>query len=217
VLREAGLVSVRTELGTEALDPGASAAFAVADHQIAHVYVRRDGDIAAVKKLLALVPGVEAVLEKREQAAYQLDHPRSGELVAIAAADSWFTYYYWTDDRVAPDYARTVDIHRKPGYDPAELFLDPAIRLPKVTIGRTLLAKKLGFRYLMKVIPLDATLVRGSHGRPTDSLEEGPVLISSERNAVDGPLSATSVRDLILAHLFERVVATANQSPATYR
>jgi predicted AlkP superfamily pyrophosphatase or phosphodiesterase len=205
-LREAGLLAVRDEIGTDALDPGASAAFAVADHQIAHVYVRDGRHIAAVKKLLGAVAGIDVVLEKREQAAYGLDHDRSGELVAIAAADSWFTYYYWMDDRKAPDYARTVDIHRKPGYDPAELFLDPALTLPKVKIAATLAKKALGFRYLMNVIPLDATLVRGSHGRPTDSLDEGPVLMSSEPGAVDEPLDATAVRDLILDHLFEPVL-----------
>jgi hypothetical protein len=170
------------------------------------VYVRDGRHIAAVKKLLGAVAGIDVVLEKREQAAYGLDHDRSGELVAIAAADSWFTYYYWMDDRKAPDYARTVDIHRKPGYDPAELFLDPALTLPKVKIAATLAKKALGFRYLMNVIPLDATLVRGSHGRPTDSLDEGPVLMSSEPGAVDEPLDATAVRDLILDHLFEPVL-----------
>ena len=97
------------------------------DHQVAHVYVREPSRIAAVKALLERLPGVERVLDRREQAAIGLDHERSGELVAIAAADRWFTYYYWLDDARAPDYARTVDIHRKPGYDPAELFVDPAL------------------------------------------------------------------------------------------
>jgi hypothetical protein len=110
------------------------------------------------------------------------------ELVAISDADAWFTYYYWLDDRVAPDYARTVDIHRKPGYDPAELFLDPALTLPQLRIGLTLARKKLGFRYLMEVIPLDASVVRGSHGRPTASLDDGPLFISSEAAAVAEPL-----------------------------
>jgi predicted AlkP superfamily pyrophosphatase or phosphodiesterase len=210
-LREAGLLAVRDELGLEAFDPGASAAFAVADHQIAHVYVRDDAGIPAVKTLLQQIPGMDAVLDRREQAVYGLDHGRSGDLVAISDPDAWFTYYYWTDDRRAPDYARTVDIHRKPGYDPAELFLDPALRLPTLQIAATLLKKKLGFRYLLNVIPLDATLVRGSHGRITDRLEDGPVMISSERAALEGPVDATDVRDLILAHVFDatpRVAAT---------
>ena len=105
------------------------------------------------------------MLDEDGKRATALDHPRSGELVAIAEPDAWFTYYYWLDDARAPDFARTVDIHRKPGYDPVELFLDPAIRCPKLTIGSTLLRKKLGFRTLMDVIPLDAALVKGSHGR----------------------------------------------------
>lgn len=203
VLREAGWLAVRDEIGTDALDAGASEAFAVADHQVAHVHVRDPRKIEDVRKLLQAVPGVESVLDRREQAAIGLDHARSGDLVAISAADRWFTYYYWLDDRRAPDYARTVDIHRKPGYDPVELFVDPTISLPAVKVGYTLARKMLGFRYLMNVIPLDATLVRGSHGRPTDRLEDGPVMISSERGSGGAAIDSTAVRDLILAHLFE--------------
>ena len=198
----------RSELGTDALDPGASDAFAVADHQVAHVYVRNPARIADVKALLLQLPGVEHALSGAELAAAGLDHERSGDIVAITTADRWFSYYYWADDARAPDYARTVDIHRKPGYDPAELFIDPALALPKVKIAYTLARKKLGFRYLMNVIPLDASLVRGSHGRITDRAEDGPVLISSERHAVEGVVAPTDVRDLILAHLFDQVPGT---------
>jgi predicted AlkP superfamily pyrophosphatase or phosphodiesterase len=211
VLREAGLLVIRDELGLDALDPGASAAFAVADHQVAHVYVREPERVSAVKSLLQGVPGIEAVLDRREQAVCGLDHERSGELVAIADADAWFTYYYWLDDVKAPDYARTVDIHRKPGYDPAELFLDPSLVMPKAKVAAVLARKALGFRYLMDVIPLDASLVRGSHGRMTDRLENGPLLISSEKGAVEGPLDATSIRDLMLSHLFDEVVQPATR------
>jgi predicted AlkP superfamily pyrophosphatase or phosphodiesterase len=214
ILREAGLLAVRAELGLEALDPGASPAFAVADHQIAHVYVRDHAAIPQVKALLERARGIDAVLDRREQSAFGIDHERSGELVAIAAPDAWFTYYYWRDDQVAPDYGRTVDIHRKPGYDPAELFLDPGLRLPKVQVAATLLKKRLGFRYLLNVIPLDATLVKGSHGRRTHRLEDGPVIISSERNAVAGAIEAQEVRDLILSHVFDRELSPV-QSPRT--
>jgi len=202
-LRQAGWLSVRDELGTDALDAGASEAFAVADHQVAHVYVRDPRRVGDVKRLLSQMSGVERVLDRAEQAAHGLDHERSGELVAVSAVDSWFTYYYWLDDRRAPDYARTVDIHRKPGYDPAELLLDPGLSLPTVRIGATLARKALGFRYLMNVIPLDATLVGGSHGRIPESLDDGPVLISSEPDVVGEPLEATSVRDVILSHVFD--------------
>jgi predicted AlkP superfamily pyrophosphatase or phosphodiesterase len=202
-LREAKLIRVRTELGRELLDAGASDAFAVADHQIAHVYVRDPGRIGEVKRLLETLPGVERVLDEDGKRAAGLDHPRSGELVAIARANRWFTYYYWLDDAVAPDFARTVDIHRKPGYDPVELFLDPTLRLPKLKIGATLAKKMLGFRYLMDVIPLDASLVKGSHGRPTDDPNAGPLFISSDPGLVPpGAVQATSVKDLILAHVF---------------
>jgi predicted AlkP superfamily pyrophosphatase or phosphodiesterase len=203
-LRQAGLLAVRDELDTDALDPGASAAFAVADHQLAHVYVRHARQIEHVRAVLAAVPGITDVLDRRGQAEIGLDHPRSGELVAISAADSWFTYYYWENDARAPDFARTVDIHRKPGYDPAELFLDPSLTMPKLSIAATLAKKALGLRYLMRVIPLDASLVRGSHGRPTPSLEDGPVLISSERQMIDGgPVESAAVRDVMLRHLFD--------------
>jgi len=203
VLREHGLLAIRDELGTDTLDAGASEAFAVADHQIAHVYVRNSARINDVAALVKSIPGVDAVLDRREQRAIGLDHDRSGELVAIAARDAWFTYYFWLDDAKAPDYARTVDIHRKPGYDPAELFVDPNIAAPRLTVAATLARKALGFRYLMNVIPLDASLVKGSHGRVTDSLDDGPLLISSERGALhDAVIESTAVRDRILDHLF---------------
>lgn len=204
MLREAGLLVVRDELDTDAFDPGASDAFAVSDHQVAHVYVRDQARIGNVKALLERSPGVERVLQREEQATIGLDHERSGDLVAISAPDRWFTYYYWMDDARAPDYARTVDIHRKPGYDPAELFLDPALTLPNVRIAATLMKKALGLRYLMKVIPLEASIVRGSHGRVTDRLDDGPVFLSSERPPLDEAVESTAVRDLILRHLFDQ-------------
>ncbi len=202
-LREAGLIRVRTELGLELLDAGASEAFCVADHQLAHVYVKRRERIPEVKRLLEAVPGVASVLDDEGKKQHGLDHPRSGELVALAARDRWFTYYYWLDDALAPDFARTVDIHRKPGYDPVELFLDPALRAPKLKVGWTLLKKTVGFRYLMDVIPLDASLVRGSHGRMPESRKAGPVLITSEPDLVpDEAVLAADVKPLLLAHVF---------------
>ena len=204
ILRDAGWLSVRDEVGLDAFDAGASDAFAVADHQIAHVHVRDPRRIDDVRRLLAAVPGIERVLDRQEQASIGLDHARSGELVAISAADRWFTYYYWLDDRRAPDYARTVDIHRKPGYDPAELFVDPSLSLPAARVAFTLAKKMLGFRYLMNVIPLDASLVKGSHGRPTDRLEDGPIAISSERTLQRADvIEPTDIKALTLAHLFD--------------
>lgn len=167
-LREAGWLDPRQGPFGEMLIPGECEAFAVADHQLAHVYVRNPEKIGAVRDLLESVPGIDAVMDP---AAIELDHPRSGELIALAQADAWFSYYYWLDDQLAPDFARTVDIHRKPGYDPCELFLTSKLR----TI-RKLARKKLGFRYKMDVIPLDATLVRGSHGLHPDD-QAGPLVI----------------------------------------
>ena len=204
VLRREGWLAIRDELGTDTLDAGASEAFAVADHQVAHVYVRNPARIPEVAARLRAEPGIDIVLDRREQGAYGLDHDRSGELVAISARDRWFTYYFWLDDAKAPDYARTVDIHRKPGYDPVELFVDPSLTAPKLKVAATLAKKALGFRYLMDVIPLDATLVKGSHGRVTESPYDGPLLISSQRDALQTEvIQSTAIRDLILTHLFD--------------
>jgi predicted AlkP superfamily pyrophosphatase or phosphodiesterase len=202
LLREHGLIAVREELGRELLDPGASAAFAVADHQIAHVYVNDPDRLGEVRTLLANVSGIDLVLDAEGKRAHHLDHPRAGTLVAVAAPDAWFTYYYWLDDDRAPDYARTVEIHRKPGYDPVELFVDPALRFPKARVANRLLRKTLGFRYLMDVISLDATLVKGSHGRLSTDPDEGPLLITRHADLLAGPtLLPTDVYDVLLAHL----------------
>jgi hypothetical protein len=204
VLREAKLLAIREEQGLELLDAGASRAFAVADHQIAHIYINDPAVAEEVEQLVAKTPGVERVLSGEGKRAAGLDHPRAGDLVAISAADKWFTYYYWLDDARAPDFARTVDIHRKPGYDPVELFLDPALSLPKAYIGWKLAQRKLGFRALLDVIALDATLVKGSHGRLTDRAEDGPLFASSEASLVpEGAIAATSVKQLVLDHVFE--------------
>jgi predicted AlkP superfamily pyrophosphatase or phosphodiesterase len=202
-LRQEGLLAVRAEDGGELIDVPQSRAFAVADHQVAHIYIADPELIPAVRRIVAGLPGVERVLDRAGQAGVALDHPRSGELVAMARADAWFAYYYWLDDARAPDFARLVEIHRKPGYDPVELFLDPAIRAPRLAVGWRLARRALGFRTLMDVIPLDARLVKGSHGRPTDEERDGPVFISSEPRLVpDGPVPATAVKDAILAHVF---------------
>jgi predicted AlkP superfamily pyrophosphatase or phosphodiesterase len=205
MLREAGLIETRAELGRDMLDAGASEAFAVADHQLAHVYVRRRERIPEVKALLERLDGVETVLDDEGKRAHGLDHPRSGELVAISAADRWFTYYFWLDDDRAPDYARTVDIHRKPGYDPVELFMDPDIRFPVLKVGTVLAKRKLlGSRALLDVIPLDATLVKGSHGRLTDDPAQGPVFIAGDPALLpDGEIAATDVKALLLRQLFD--------------
>lgn len=204
-LRRAGYLRVREELGRELLDPGACRAFAVADHQIAHVYVAAEADRPAVRALLEGLDGVEHVLDEDGKRARGLDHPRAGDLVALARVDAWFSYYYWLDDTRAPDFARTVDIHRKPGFDPVELFFDPALPSARLSVAWRLARKRLGLRALMDVIPLDADLVRGSHGRVTDDPNAEPLLISSEPALVPaGSVAATGVKDLILGHLFER-------------
>ena len=168
------------EAGGELLDPPQSDAFAVADHQIAHVYVGKPELVGEAKRVISELPGVDVVLDRAEQRAFGLDHPRSGELVALAQPGAWFTYYYWLDDRNVPDFARLVEIHRKPGYDPVELFVDPKIASPRLAIGWRLAKRALGFRTLMDVVPLDPSLVKGSHGRVLDDPAHGPIVISSD-------------------------------------
>tara|TARA_B100000745_G_scaffold77664_2_gene47144 strand:+ start:2410 stop:3792 length:1383 start_codon:yes stop_codon:yes gene_type:complete len=179
VLRREGYIRVRETLGWELLDCGASAAFAMADHQIAHVYINDKSKLEAIRELLQDTPGIAEVWDKQQQHDVQLNHPRSGDLVALAEARSWFTYYYWLDDAKAPDFARTVDIHRKPGYDPVELFVDPDLKFPMLRVIRRLIQKKLGMRMLMDVIPIKPELVKGSHGRVAETPEQGPMMAAS--------------------------------------
>lgn len=203
ILRDAGLLALKTDLGREYMDTAASRAFAVADHQICHVYVRNPADVPLVESLFSQVPGVELNLNSDGKRAFGLDHARSGELVLVAEDRAWFTYYWWNDDARAPDYARTVNIHAKPGYDPCELFIDPAITFPKLKVAATLAKKKLGFRYLMEVIPLDARLVKGSHGRAPGDPACGPLLMTTAPTLLDDcRLRPTQVRDMLLRHLF---------------
>lgn len=207
VLREHGYVQVRREpLGWETLDCGASRAFAVADHQVAHIYIDKAEDIQSVAELLRATEGIEHVLDRGRQEEFGIHHERAGELVAIAAPGAWFTYYFWLDDAVAPDYARTVDIHRKPGYDPVELFIDPHLKRPKLRIARRLAKKALGFRYYMDVVGLDASIVKGSHGRlPTPGAEarEAPVFVCSSKRVQRDALPMTGVKDLLLRLQFD--------------
>lgn len=200
LLREAGYLAVRETLGWELLDAGASRAFAVADHQVAHVYIDDPADREPVRRLLASAAGVERVLGPEDKAELGIDHARSGELVAVAEPDHWFSYYYWLDDARAPDFARTVDIHRKPGYDPVELFVDPALRMPQLKVAVRLAQKRLGYRMLMDVIPLDPTLIKGSHGRLPTRTEHGPVVIGSDAGLATERYAMTDVHDLVLRH-----------------
>ncbi len=179
LFRHQGWLLLKNELGRETLDCGGSRAFAVADHQVAHVYVNDPSIRDEVRSLLENTPGIDEVRVPAETWGHGAATERAGDFIAVAKPDAWFTYYFWQDDALAPDYARTIDIHRKPGYDPCELFLDPALRLPKLEIAKFLLKKKLGLRGLLEVIPLDATLVKGSHGRDKVPPNERPVLLGT--------------------------------------
>lgn len=196
VFRAQGWLTLKEEMGRELLDCGASKVFAIADHQIAHIYVNDPALLDAARNAVEAVDGVQLVLDARGKRAAGLSHARSGDLIAFSAEDAWFTYYYWDDDSKAPDFARCVDIHRKYGYDPVELFVDPQIALPKLKVVGKLLRKKLGFRMLMDLISLDPSLVKGSHGTCPASTDEWPVLIGA--GAADMPIEATDVHRRLL-------------------
>ena len=178
-LREAGLLAVAETDQGEQLDLAGSRAWALADHQFAHVFVRdaEPQNIHRAAEVLRAQPGVAEVLNREQYDRYDMDHPQSGELVVIAEPASWLAYYWWLDDGRAPTFAHTVDIHRKPGYDPVELFLDPKTR----------------------GIPLDATLVRGSHGAPARDPSQRGILLASQRGVfVERALADTDVADTVL-------------------
>lgn len=201
-LRQAGLLAVRDGPFGEMLETFTSRAFAVCDHQLAHVYVRDPADVPRVADRLAALPGVARVLSGDARNELGLRHPRSGELILLAERDAWFAYPFWLDDRRAPDYARTVDIHRKPGFDPCELFFDPRLLWPKGRAIRRLIQKKLGFRTLFDVVPLDPTLVQGSHGLPALDPQDRPLLVADGEPPSSRPdLPMTAVRDLVLRAL----------------
>ncbi len=166
-LRDAGLLSVREEEDGEHLDLEASLAWALVDHQFAHVFVK-DADPATTERVVSLfsnADGIERVLAGDDRGEYGMDHERTGEVILISDSNSWQAYYWWMDNANAPAFARTVDIHRKPGYDPVELCFDPAT----------------------KGIPLDAALIGGSHGVPVTRDEQRGVLLASQPGILDSP------------------------------
>lgn len=205
-LREAGLLTTRDGPFGENVELFESRAVAVCDHQLCHVYVNDPADIPRVGDLMARQPGVASVLHGQERQSIGLDHPRAGDLVLLSTSTSWFAYSFWLDDRRAPDFARTVDIHRKIGFDPCEMFFDPNLRWGKGrAIGR-LIQKKLGFRTLFDVVPLDPRIVHGSHGLPAADPLDRPILIgtgtppvATSPDAIDLPM--TAVRNLVLQRL----------------
>jgi predicted AlkP superfamily pyrophosphatase or phosphodiesterase len=193
IFREKGWITIKDELGLEMLDCGASKVFAVADHQVAHVYINDASLMEEVRELLENTSGVDEV-----RAAEGYSAERAGDLVVVSNSNAWFTYYYWLDDALAPDFARCVDIHRKVGYDPVELFLDPELKFPKLSIAKFLLKKKLGFRALLEVIPLDASLVKGSHGRDNVPVPEQPILVTQGNVKHDAVSRPEEVADRIM-------------------
>ena len=181
ILREADMLQVcatDSDPGKEHLDFENSKAWALVDHQFSHVFVkdRAAEVIDEVAKLFAGVDGIDQVLVGSDRGS--LDHERSGDIVLVSSSNSWQAYYWWLDDEAAPSFAHTVDIHRKPGYDPVELCFDMA------TMS----------------VPLDASLVRGSHGVPQKAGEEEGVLVCSDASA----LAAERLNEV---QIFESVMA----------
>jgi predicted AlkP superfamily pyrophosphatase or phosphodiesterase len=200
IFRKNQWLKLRMENGRELLDAGASKVFAVADHQVAHIYCEASLK-EEVKNVLQQTNGVESVLDEMQQKEQGIWHERSGDLVVTSKAGAWFTYYYWLHDQKAPDFARTVDIHKKPGYDPVEMFLNNQVGIKFKVIWKLLL-KKLGFRVLFDVISLDATRIKGSHGRTQVQDNEKPVLIAVTNNKKH--LKATEIKELLLSSVFEK-------------
>lgn len=182
VLRNNGLLAVRTIHGRDYLDCELSQAFAMVDHQVAHLYVN-EGAMAKVRRLLEQTEGIDFVFAPHEKVEFQIDHPSAGDLVAVSARDRWFSYYWWNERSREPDFATQVDIHRKPGYDPLELFLEPGTRS----------------------ISQDTRLIKGSHGYPAlAATDRVPLLISGAgAEAVEVPTGAdqTILRSLLEAML----------------
>ena len=205
LFRERGWITVKEELGREYLDYGNSKVFAVADHQVAHIYLNDRSLRKEVINAVNQMAGVDRGLADTDMSAAGISHPRAGDLVAMAQENAWFTYYYWNDDQRAPDFAPTVDIHRKPGYDPCELFVNPNLRAPKLKIMQRLLQKKLGFRMLMDLVPLDAQLVKGSHGIRPANTDDWPILISQQHeNLPSEEIASTDVYNIIKSHVLPR-------------
>ncbi len=202
-LRKNGWLNIKKELGLEYLDCGGSEAFALTDHQIAHIYLnRKDQDFhSRIRKEMEKLDGVSKILSGKERASYGLDHPRSGDLVLLAEEDAWFAYYHWLDDSLAPDFARCVDVHRKYGYDPAELFIDPDISFPTLKVAGKLLAKRLGFRIFMDLIPLNPSLVKGTHGVRPKNMLDWPVIFGHSIEPSENPIPATEVQSCLFKAL----------------
>ena len=168
----------------------------VADHQIAHVYLQDTVDRDELVDLLSSEDGISTVLSGDSLKSAGLDHPRAGDLVLLSDRDRWFTWDYWLDESRAPDFARTVDIHRKPGYDPRELFFAPGWSGSKPRLLMKLLAKKLGQRTIMDAISLDTSQGGGAHGLAGDG-SNGVIMVENGRDLPD-IVPCTAVRDLVL-------------------
>ena len=179
ILRHHDYLVVTENGGRELLDLQQSRAWVMADHQAAHVFVR-DRDQATVDQLVDLFrrqPGIADVLAGDDRSRLNLCHDRSGDVILVADRSHWFAYYWWLEDRRAAPFAHTVDIHQKPGYDPVEMFFDA----------------------VNKCVPIDAQLVRGSHGAPAADDDQRGILLASQRGVfVERAMADTDVADIVL-------------------
>jgi len=155
ILRDNNLLSVRKISGKEYIDFELSKAFAMVDHQIAHVYIK-PGFKDDVTRVFSS-NDVGTILDDKLKTIHHIDNAKSGDIILCAKKNSWFNYYWWTDASSAPEFTFTVDIHRKPGYDPLELFIDPK----------------------SKTISHDTSLIKGSHGIIDENENNHPLLAST--------------------------------------
>ena len=173
ILRQAGLLSTRRIEGKDYIDYEFSKAFAMVDHQIAHIYINPGYEDEVYQILKNKNLGI--ILDSKLQKELKINHSKSGNLILCANTDSWFNYYWWDDVKYAPDFTFGVDIHRKPGYDPLELFFD----------------------FKTKQISHDTSLIKGSHGLiPTD--DNLPLIGTSFNSNLDKIVSAIDIKQLIM-------------------
>ncbi|MDC0856261.1 alkaline phosphatase family protein [Candidatus Nitrosopelagicus sp.] len=152
ILNDNLLLQTRNIGGKEYIDFELSKAFAMCDHQIAHIFIK-PGFEETVTKIFEKQP-IGKILNKKMQKELHIDNERSGDIILMSEKNSWFNYHWWTDEKFAPDFTFSVDIHRKPGFDPLELFFDMKT----------------------KKISHDTSLIHGSHGIIDNEISKLPII-----------------------------------------
>lgn len=173
LLRQNGLLSTRRIEDKDYIDYEFSKAFAMVDHQIAHIYIK-PGYEDEVSKIFKN-NNIGTILNKNSQKTLNINHPKSGSLILCSNDDSWFNYYWWDDKKYAPDFTFNVDIHRKPGYDPLELFVD----------------------LKSKTISHDTSLIKGSHGLISNDSMNLPLIGTSFEAKMNEKIPVIEIKNKI--------------------